>query len=466
MMAASSSIIANIGNLTFDDVEEAIRDALYEQYQELSPVGEQIGEIPYVQDVLYLDEQVIYRYQSKYWKAPFLINPDYTATVGKGIPVVQVWVEASGDTIWKSEDGKELAGMMPIIAAAWSEAFINDLPDASFLYIEAGAEKDQGGKSKRSKRHFPYKMADGAVDLQHLRNALDGIPKSSLPEITRGMVERKAKRIARASGIDTDMINASPGANGGNSDDTPRHLLRFQLLSRSGRGTLTLKELHAERGISALMDGDTRVEMLFDTREPHNWTMKDAKKYLSRSIICSGLLAMEVLTDSPDLPGPVAEAMKKLKDSNLSPFIVRIRGTIGKFKASTGPVNFTPEFYRAFGSGFVGKPYFLGHKGLESADFREKIGVTVHFDYPDGKDPSWYVNISEGKPEIRKQFLEEEALGVSEERTGASSIEGRVAEEVDRDGDGYLEPTKFTPMGIALVRREAATGTTVDQIIQ
>jgi len=229
---------------------------------------------------------------------------------------------------------------------------------------------------------------------------------------------------------------------------------------------MSLLQINADRGISALMDGEIRVEMLFDTREPHKWTMADAKKWLSRPIICAGSMAMEVLTDAPDVPGPVAEAIKKLKDANLSPFIVRIRGTIGKFKASTGPINLTPEFYRAFGQGFVGKPYFLGHKGLDSADFREKIGVIVGFDYPDGKDPAWYVNISEGKPEIRKQFLEEEARGVSEERTGASSIEGRRSQEVDRDGDGYLEPTKFTPMGIALVRREAATGTTVDHIFQ
>jgi len=464
MMAASSSILANIGNLTFDDVEEAIRDALYEQYQELSPVGEQIGEIPYVQDVLYLDEQVIYRYQSKYWKAPFLINPDYTATVGKGIPVVQVWVEASGDTIWKADDGKELMGLMPVIAAAWSEAFINELPDESFLYIEAGAEKDDKGKSKRSKRHFPYKMADGTVDLMHLRNALATIPQSSLPEITRAMVERKAKRIARASGIESEAITSATAGNGAN--EIPSHLLRFQLLSRSGRGTLALKEINADRGISALMDGEIRVEVLFDTREPHRWTMADAKKWLSRPIICAGSMAMEVLADGPDVPGPVADAIKKLKDAGLSPFIVRIRGTIGKFKASTGPINLTPEFYRAFGQGFVGKPYFQGHKGLDSADFREKIGVTVGFDYPDGQAPSWYVNISEGKPEIRKQFLEEQALGVSEERTGASSVEGKVSQEVDRDGDGYMEPTKFTPMGIALVRKEAATGTTVDHIFQ
>ena len=464
MMAASSSILANIGNLTFDDVEEAIRDALYEQFQELSPVGEQIGEIPYVQDVLYLDEKVIYRYQSKYWMAPFLINPDYTATIGKGIPVVQVWVEASEEAVWKSEDGTAFSGALPIVASAWSAVFVDDLPDASFLYIEAGGEKDDMGKTKpRTKRHFPYKAADGTVDLQQLRNALTGIPQSSLPEIMRAMLDRKVKRIARASGIETEAITSAAG-NGTN--EVPSHLLRFQLRSRAGLGPLSLIQINADRGISALMDGETRVELLFDTREPHKWTLADAKKWLSRPIICAGSMAMEVLTDAPDVPGPGAEAIKKLKDANLSPFIVRIRGTIGKFKASTGPINLTPEFYRAFGQGFVGKPYFLGHKGLDSADFREKIGVTVGFDYPDGQDPAWYVNISEGKPEIRKQFLEEQALGVSEERTGASSVEGKVAHEVDRDGDGYMEPVKFTPMGIALVRREAATGTTVDQIIQ
>lgn len=67
--------------------------------------------------------------------------------------------------------------------ATWTAAQINDLPDSSFLYIDTDAAtgKDDGGLTvPRSARYFPYKDADGVVDLPHLRNALARIPQSNL----------------------------------------------------------------------------------------------------------------------------------------------------------------------------------------------------------------------------------------------------------------------------------------------
>jgi HK97 family phage prohead protease len=80
--------------------------------------------------------------------------------------------------------------------AAWSTAYINDLPDSAFLYIEDGGEKDDEGKTKpRSLRHFPYRDASGNVDLPHLRNALARIPDSDLPADVKERVTAKAKQI-------------------------------------------------------------------------------------------------------------------------------------------------------------------------------------------------------------------------------------------------------------------------------
>jgi HK97 family phage prohead protease len=73
----------------------------------------------------------------------------------------------------------------------WTAAFINDLPDSAFAYVEGGGEKDEGGKTvPRSKRHFPHHGADGSVDLAHLRNALSRAPQSpfesqALPHLKR-----------------------------------------------------------------------------------------------------------------------------------------------------------------------------------------------------------------------------------------------------------------------------------------
>lgn len=64
-------------------------------------------------------------------------------------------------------------GVMAFAKAEWSTSYINDLPDSSFAYIAPGGQKDGDGKTTpRSLRFYPFKDAQGNVDLPHLRNAL------------------------------------------------------------------------------------------------------------------------------------------------------------------------------------------------------------------------------------------------------------------------------------------------------
>jgi hypothetical protein len=79
--------------------------------------------------------------------------------------------------------------------ATWDIAYINDLPDSAFLYIEPGGEKDDEGKTKpRSMRHFPYRDSGGAVDLPHLRNAIARIPQSNAPGLDDAKKESLQER--------------------------------------------------------------------------------------------------------------------------------------------------------------------------------------------------------------------------------------------------------------------------------
>lgn len=96
--------------------------------------------------------------------------------------------------IWEEKEMKE----------QWTRAYINDLPDSAFLYIEPGGEKDEEGKTTpRSKRHLPYKNAEGEVDLPHLRNAISRLeqPRTGggedgwLSETLRRRLLAKAQRI-------------------------------------------------------------------------------------------------------------------------------------------------------------------------------------------------------------------------------------------------------------------------------
>lgn len=81
--------------------------------------------------------------------------------------------------------------------AVWSTAFVNNLPDSAFLYVEPGGTKDDDGKTvPRTNRHFPYKDADGKVDVAHLRNALSRIPQAQfLSQAQKDRLTAEARRL-------------------------------------------------------------------------------------------------------------------------------------------------------------------------------------------------------------------------------------------------------------------------------
>lgn len=55
------------------------------------------------------------------------------------------------------------------MAAKWTTAYINKLPDSAFVIIEPAYK--QGKVNDKRARHLPYKDKNGKVDLPHLRNA-------------------------------------------------------------------------------------------------------------------------------------------------------------------------------------------------------------------------------------------------------------------------------------------------------
>lgn len=78
--------------------------------------------------------------------------------------------------------------------AVMTAASANDLPDSAFLYIEPGGKKDADGKTvPRSLRHFPYRNANGGIDLPHLRNAIARIPQSNAPGLNKAALQKRAQ---------------------------------------------------------------------------------------------------------------------------------------------------------------------------------------------------------------------------------------------------------------------------------
>ena len=84
----------------------------------------------------------------------------------------------------------------------WTRAYINDLPDSAFAYIEAGGEKDKEGKTvPRSLRHLPYKDKEGKVDIAHLRNALSRLPQTDLSADAKAKARKKLYAAAKHTGV-------------------------------------------------------------------------------------------------------------------------------------------------------------------------------------------------------------------------------------------------------------------------
>lgn len=79
--------------------------------------------------------------------------------------------------------------------AVWTTAYINDLPDSAFLYVEPGKKDEDGKTVPRSLRHFPVRDAEGNVDLPHLRNALARIPQSNVPQAAKDRATAAAQRM-------------------------------------------------------------------------------------------------------------------------------------------------------------------------------------------------------------------------------------------------------------------------------
>lgn len=95
-----------------------------------------------------------------------------------------------------------------MIRAQWTRAYINNLPDSAFAFIEDGGKIDSEGKTvPRSLRHFPLKNSAGNYDEAHVRNALARMSQSEFGE----KAKPKILAAARALGIEVSKKSFEEG---------------------------------------------------------------------------------------------------------------------------------------------------------------------------------------------------------------------------------------------------------------
>jgi hypothetical protein len=150
------------------DYEVSLRTKINDELNNLRPqTTNGPGGMIYI-EYLYADSAIVGFY-----------NPLLAREVNYSVPYKR---DAKGVfTLGKPQEVQERKTFVPVAKAVWSAAYINTLPDSSFLHIESGGKKDEDGKTvPRSLRHFPYKDDKGKIDLPHLRNAVARIPQAKI----------------------------------------------------------------------------------------------------------------------------------------------------------------------------------------------------------------------------------------------------------------------------------------------
>jgi hypothetical protein len=90
-------------------------------------------------------------------------------------------------------------------ASIWTRAYIDDLPDSAFLFVEDGGKLGTDGKTEpRSKRLFPYIDKNGNKDVAHLNNSIARLAESELNENVKNKLVRKATKLLQETNSSTE----------------------------------------------------------------------------------------------------------------------------------------------------------------------------------------------------------------------------------------------------------------------
>lgn len=125
--------------------------------------------------------------------------------------------------------------------AEWSTAYVNDLPDSSFAYIESGGKKDSEGKTvPRSLRHYPHHDASGKIDLPHLRNALSRVNQEATTSQGKSHLQSHAKSEGVGQLSEASVLEKIRNLLSGQEPELPLEIpideaARFEMLTEVGR---------------------------------------------------------------------------------------------------------------------------------------------------------------------------------------------------------------------------------------
>lgn len=167
------------------------------------------GDAP-MSEVVKTLESLGYTINSAY-PAPYGDGMQYQVTAGDSGDMEQRFkaLEDAGFEVTSFYQGYTEMSGKPVEMAEWDTAYIDDLPDSAFAYVESGGTKDKAGKTEpRSNRHLPYKGSDGKPDAAHVRNALARLDQTDIPASAKTSAKKKLVSAAKSLGIDATEASA------------------------------------------------------------------------------------------------------------------------------------------------------------------------------------------------------------------------------------------------------------------
>jgi hypothetical protein len=127
------------------------------------------------------------------------------------MPEAKKWVndhKAETDDYLRNEYDADSWGIQHFVAEKWNTAFINNLPDAAFAYVESGQKDDEGKTVPRGNRHLPHHTMsvksgseNSTVDKAHLRNALARVDQTNISPEAKAKAKAHLQKHAKALGI-------------------------------------------------------------------------------------------------------------------------------------------------------------------------------------------------------------------------------------------------------------------------
>jgi hypothetical protein len=256
-----------------------------------------------VQSIFFAKEKMWDENKIRDW---LMLHPAYMATVQKTKAMEKHAYKCSG-----GGNGK-MASFKSLTERVWSRKYIDALPDSCFAYVEPG-EKDEAGRTvPRSKRHLPFKDAEGHIDLPHLRNALARLSQTKLPEEALEKARKVLCAAARKVGLKSEVCETEESKEAGEAD-------KKELDSPVVASEPTLDEVIA--GVEAVLhELENAVEGLTAKIEDLEIRMKASKNVIGGSLT-EGLL---VKSSRPMIP--VGDVAKMIRDVLPSPMVERSWG--------------------------------------------------------------------------------------------------------------------------------------------